>query len=311
MAVLFRPFFPVDKSHWAPVLAETLADMDFRVFPDVGNPEDIRYYITWNLYKGDRIAWPNLKAVLSMRAGSDWYIGHPEAPVNASFVRMIDPGLTCSMREYVAAYVLRLHRELGNIERNFATMGNWNVLVPKLASERSVGFMGIGHLGMACADALKPFGFQLRGWSRSPKNLTGIETFSGDNDLDAFLAGTEILVCLLPLTPGTQDILDRQTLCRLPKGAALVNVARGKHLVENDLVALLDSGHLSHAVLDVFREEPLPDGHPFRTHPKITATPHIAAVTMPHTGSKKLRETIDLLERGGTPEGLLHPDRDY
>ncbi len=309
MAILFRPFFPVDHTHWVPALQKEFAGYDLRIAPDYGADEDIEYLIVWRLEKQDTDRFPNLKAVLSLSAGVNQYIGHPGFPRGAQLVRMLDPGLKQSMTEYVSGFVLRFHRRHDDYTSGAPL--DWTPPIPALASQCSVGIMGLGDLGLACLEALRPFGFKLRGWSRTQKTIEGVTCFAGDRGLGKFLMQTDILVCLLPLTPETEDILNRDTMARLPQGASIINAARGKHIVEQDLIDLLDSGHLYRAALDVFRKEPLPEDHPFLGHGKIIATPHIAAMTMPLTAAPVLRAAIEKLEAGEKPAGLVDLDKGY
>lgn len=310
MAVLFRPVFGYDTSDWIPVLKKELSKFDLRIAPDIGSPADIHYLIGWKLFKGDKTAWPNLKAVLPLSTGVDRFIGHSEFPDGAKLVRMIEPGLNRGMAEYVASYVLRFHREHDRwwLEQQSK---NWQHDVPKMAHQRTIGFLGLGNLAQSCIDVLKPFGFQIHGWSRSVKFIPGVTCFYGPDQLKEFLSTCEILVCLLPLTPETENILNIDTLSTLPQGACLINPARGGELVDHDLVALLDNGHLKYAALDVFRREPLPADHPFWNHPRIHVTPHIAAITIPETGAIALRQTIETIEAGGLPAGFVDPDKGY
>lgn len=310
MAVLFRPFLPIDTPLWVPAFCAALKGMDFRVWPDHGDPKDITALVGWEVFPEDRSMWPNLSVVLSLRAGVERFLSSPHFPPGVKLVRMIDPGLTEGMQEYVTGFVLRFHREIDQVEAD-AIKGTWWSHVPTRASARTIGFLGFGHLGQACAEALKPFGFCLRGWGLSRKSFPGVEDFTGPEALDAFLKGTDILVCLLPLTPETENILNARTLSLLRRGAYLVNVARGGHLVEEDLIPLLDSGHLGGAALDVFRREPLAAGHPFYTHQKIVVTPHISAITVPETGAAVIRQSLECLARGDDPPGVVDWTRGY
>lgn len=310
MAVLFRPVFDYDVRDWLPALERALGAFDFRVAPAIGNPEDIHYLVGWKLFEGDKSRWPNLKAVLPLSTGIDRFIGHPDFPAQAKLVRMIEPGLNQGMAEYVASFVLRFHREHDRW-KGAQTHKNWQHDIPKMAHQRTVGFMGLGNLAQSCIALLEPFGFRLRGWSRSAKTMPGVETFHGQDQLKTFMQGCEILVCLLPLTPETENILNRDTLMALPTGACLINPARGKELHDDDLIALLDRGHLQYAALDVFRKEPLPADHPFWDHSRIHITPHIAAVTIPETGAQALRRAIETIEAGGTPAGFVDINKGY
>jgi glyoxylate/hydroxypyruvate reductase A len=225
-------------------------------------------------------------------------------------VRLIDPGIIAGMVEYVVWAALALHRDMFDYlaaqrERRWAPLP----LVP--AERRRIGVMGLGELGRAALAALRPFGFQLAGWNRSPRRIEGVRVFAGGAELPAFLGECEILICLLPLTAETRGILCRETLAHLPKSAGLVNVGRGGHLVEADLLAALDSGHISAAVLDVTAEEPPPEGHRFFSHPKILLTPHIAAMTHAETAVRAVLANIRRHESGAPMHGLVPRERGY
>lgn len=310
MAILFRPSVPIDQEYWAPALRDAFAGDDLRIAPDTGDASDIEFLIAWKLEEGDKTRWPSLKALLSLSAGVNQYVGHPELPDDIRLIRMLDPGLMAGMCEYVASFVYRFHREHDALAAERADV-EWSSRIPKLASDRSVGFLGLGTLGQACANALRPAGFRLRGWGRSEKQVDGVESFHGPAGLGPFLGGTDILVNLLPLTPETEDIIDAKLLRQLPRGACLINAARGKHVVDADLIAALDDGQIAMAALDVFRKEPLPADHPFWTHPKILITPHLAAVTTPRTAIPVLKENIAMLRAGKTPAGQVDLSRGY
>lgn len=309
MAILFRPYLAVDQTHWIPILSAELKDFDFRVWPDVGDPADILYYMGWEVFDGDHNAYPNLKAFLSFKAGIERYIGNPNFPKNAKLIRMIDPGLTESMVEYVLSYVMRLHREHDQMPAYLD--GKWGSIVPKRAHQRKIGLMGLGHIGQAAAKALVQSGFHVKGWSRSEKNISGVECFAGNEALTPFLQDLDVLVCLLPLTPQTENILSDTLFRRLPQGAAIINIARGKHIVDEDLVNAIETNHLSYAVLDVFRKEPLPRDHIFYKTERILLTPHIAGITAPDTAVPVLKQTLTDLENDRVPDGLVDIDRGY
>jgi len=307
--ILFRPFFDFDQTDWVPILPGIFKDHDLRIWPAVGNPEDIEYLILWRLAPGDKTAWPNLKAILSISTGVNQYIDHPDMP-DVPLIRMIEPGLGQGMAEYVTNFVMQFHTGAVSLQRAQA-QGAWIPYIPTLAPQRRVGFLGLGHMARACIAALQPLGFSLRGWARTQYDLNGVECFSGKEGFEAFLRNTDILVCLLPLTPETQDIINARTLAMLPRGASLINAARGKHVVDEDLLSALDSGHIAHAALDVFRKEPLPEHHHFWTHPNVHVTPHIAAVTIPATGAQALLKAVKTIEAGETPPGLVDISRGY
>lgn len=311
MAILFRPYFPYDTEIMLDKLKGAFDNQDLRITPDIGDPADIHYIIGWGFMKGDKTNWPNLKAFLSLSAGVNQYIGHPEFPQKGDLIRMIEPGLTDSMTEYIAAYILRFHRELDINERDAINQNDWTAHAPKLAKDRHVGFLGLGTLAEATIKKLKPFGFQFSGWSRSSKTIEGVTSYYGDDQLDEFLSQTEILICLLPLSDETRGILNKDTLEKLPKGAYVINVARGPHIIDQDLITLIDNNHISGAALDVFHKEPLPKDHQFWAHPKIAVTPHVAGVTIPETAIPVLKRTIEEIENGQTPAGYVDPGKGY
>jgi glyoxylate/hydroxypyruvate reductase len=261
---------------WGKALTSLMPDLDFRVWPEVGDPAEIDVALVWKPPRGELRRYPNLKAILLLGAGVDAMIADDSLPMDVPMARMVDPSLTRGMTEYVLLAVLRHHRLFDHYAR-VQREGRWDYIFPPQASERRVGVMGLGVLGADAARTLAAYGFPVAGWSRTPKELAGIECFAGEAGFGPFLARTDILVCLVPLTPATAGILNAETFARLPKGAVVINVGRGGHLVEEDLIPALDSGQLAGATLDVFREEPLPPEHPFWRHPKILVTPHVAS----------------------------------
>jgi glyoxylate/hydroxypyruvate reductase len=250
-----------------------------------------------------------LKAIFNIGAGVDALL-KLRLPPGVPIVRLDDAGMSVQMAEYVCHAVIRHFRELDAYEADTA-QGKWGYRRPRLRSDYPVGILGLGVLGSRVAQALQQFEFPVRGWSRSQKQLPGVTSYWGERGLPDFLAGTRILVCLLPLTPDTQNILNRDTLGRLLPGGYLINVARGAHLVDNDLLALLDEGHLAGAMLDVFRTEPLPQDHPFWKHPKITVTPHTSARTLRDETVAQIAGKIAALQRGEPIAGVVDPERGY
>jgi len=231
----------------------------------------------------------------------------PDLPL----VRMVEPGLTEGMTEYICLHVLRWHRdapvyEAQQRERLWRQMSH-----QRLARERKVGILGLGTLGRDAAAALTALRFDVAGWSRTPKEVPGIECFHGPDQLGPFLARTEILVCLLPLTAETRGLLDRNLFQALPRGAVVINAARGQLLIEEDLLAALDAGHLTGATLDVFQTEPLPENNPLWTHPKVTVTPHIAAITQARTGVQQVAEGVRRHRDGRPLLNLVDRRRGY
>jgi glyoxylate/hydroxypyruvate reductase A len=247
--------------------------------------------------------------LFSIGAGIDQF-DMARLPPHVRVVRMIEPGIRQGMVEYVTMAVLALHRNL--IDHGIAQReGRWNPIKLVPAGQRRVGVMGLGNLGRAVLEGLAPFGFALSGWSRSAHDIDRVNCHAGDAALPAFLSSCDILICLLPLTPETRGILCRDRLAQLPSGASLINVGRGGHLVEQDLLSLLDEGHMSGAVLDVFDPEPLPAGHAFWTHPRIIMTPHIASMTRADSAARALIANIRRHESGQPMEGEVVRGRGY
>ena len=250
-----------------------------------------------------------LKAMFNIGAGVDALM-KLTIPPPVQIVRLDDAGMSVQMAEYVCHALIRHFREFDGYEADVA-QGKWSYRKPLSRADFPVGVMGLGVLGERVAKAVAQFDFPVMGWSRSPKTVEGVRCFAGDRQFDDFLQATKVLVCLLPLTADTRDVMRLETLARLQPGGYVINVARGGHLVEEDLITLIDSGHLAGATLDVFRTEPLPAGNPFWTHPKITVTPHTSARTMRDDTIAQIAGKIMALERGEAVAGLVDPVRGY
>ena len=250
-----------------------------------------------------------LKGIFNIGAGVDALM-KLRLPASARVVRLDDAGMSVQMAEFVCHAVIRHFRELDGYEADVA-QGRWSYRKPRSRAEFPVGVMGLGVLGVRVARALRQFDFPVLGWSRSPKTIDGVECFAGPAQLDAFLVRTRILVCLLPLTPDTEGVMNRANLAKLQPGAYVINVARGAHLVDEDLIALLDNGHLAGAALDVFRTEPLPAEHPFWRHPKIAVTPHTSARTLREESIAQIAAKMLAMERGEPVPGVVDPGRGY
>lgn len=246
---------------------------------------------------------PGLKAAFNIGAGVDALLKLQIAPTTL-LVRLDDAGMAAQMAEYVCHAIIRAYRGLDHYAA-IAQTGRWQPIEPPARTDFPVGIMGLGVLGARVAQAVRQFEFPVNGWSRTAKALDGIECFHGRAQLPAFLAATRVLVCLIPLTPDTRGILNRHTLAQLPPGGVVINVARGAHLVDDDLLALLDSGHLSGATLDVFHTEPLPADHPFWRHPKVTVTPHVSAQTLRQQSITQIAQKLRTLERGEAVAGMV------
>ncbi len=291
--------WPLWRPHLLAAFAE--AGLDAALTDDPAGPWTFDYLV----YQPggpvtDFTPFTRIRAVLSLWAGVERIVGNPTLLV--PLCRMVDPGLTRGMVEWVTGHVLRYH--LGIDAHVLGQDGVWrHGEVPPLAPGRTVAILGLGELGRAVAVTLQSLGFDVRGWSRRPKELPGIITLSGDDGLAAVLREAEIVVTLLPATPDTDGLIDARRLALLPPGARLLNPGRGGLIDDAALLEALDSGQLAHATLDVFREEPLPAGHPFWANPRITVTPHVAAETRPETAALTVAENV---RRGEAGEPFLH-----
>jgi glyoxylate/hydroxypyruvate reductase A len=287
---------------------------DLNVFvqgEDVYAPEQIDYALSFRPPRGLLKTLTNLKAILSLGAGVDGFFADPELPAHLPLVRFVDNTLSQEMAQYVVMHVLLHHREQRQYDAAQREHRWAQKLLPRRTEDTRIGMLGLGEIGTVCAQHLRALGFTLSGWSRSPKTVEGVKSFAGAGQLNAFLAQSDVLVCLLPLTQDTRGILNATTFAKLPQDAFVINVARGGHLIEDDLIAAIDNGHLSGAVLDVFQTEPLPAASPLWAHPKITVTPHVAAISDPRAGIQYVLRTIPLLERGETPEHVVDLSRGY
>lgn len=290
-----RAAFPADAvEQWAP------------------GAEPADYAVVWAPPQQFLDEQPQLKALFNIGAGVDALL-KLRLPPSAAVVRLDDAGMSVQMAEYVCHAVIRHFREFDAYEAD-VKQGRWSYRRPQLRADFPVGVMGLGVLGERVARALAQFDFPVRGWSRSSREVSGVQCFSGDAGFHDFLSATRILVCLLPLTPDTENIMNRQTLSRLRPGGYVINVARGAHLVDEDLIALIDSGHLAGATLDVFRTEPLPAEHVFWKHPKITVTPHTSARTLREESIGQIAGKIAALQAGqhiSSLAGVVDPKKGY
>jgi glyoxylate/hydroxypyruvate reductase A len=292
---------------WVAALRAALPQAEIEVWAPGAGPAD--YAVVWAPPQAFLDEQPQIKALFNLGAGVD-ALTQLRLPAQTKLVRLDDAGMSVQMAEYVCHALIRHFREFDAYAADVA-QGKWSYRKPRLREDFPVGIMGLGVLGQRVARAVQAFEFPLRGWSRSPKELPGVRCYAGEEQLAEFLAETKVLVCLLPLTGQTQGILNRETLAQLQPGGYLINVARGAHLVEEDLIPLLDGGHLAGATLDVFRQEPLPAGHPFWRHPKITITPHTSARTLRDESVAQIAGKILALERGEPIGGVVDHHQGY
>lgn len=287
--------------HYERPLLDACAALDLQVNLSTDMPADTVDYIVYapNSDVQDFAPFTRAKAVLNLWAGVEAIVGNPT--LHLPLARMVDTGLTQGMAEWVTGHALRHH--LGMDAHITATSGTWAPTTPPLAWDRPVTVLGLGELGTACAQMMAGVGFAVTGWSRTQKRIEGITCLSGDEGLQEALASAQIVVLLLPDTPATENTLNAETLALLPQGAVIINPGRGPLIDDDALLAALDSGHIGHATLDVFRVEPLPQDHPYWHHPRVTVTPHIAAATRAKYSSKTIAENI---RRGEAGEPFLH-----
>jgi glyoxylate/hydroxypyruvate reductase A len=295
---------------WLPEVHAAFPDARIRLWQD-GDDAPADYAIVWKppvaMLRGRR----ELKAIFNLGAGVDAILALGDAlPPEVPVVRLDDAGMAIQMAEYVTHAVLRHFRRFDDYDR-LARDRQWQELAPNERRDFPVGILGLGVLGTRVAQALAHFEFPVRGWSRSPRTLSGVDGYAGMPALDAFLRGSRVLVCALPLTTDTEGILCRANLEKLMPGAYLINIARGAHLVEQDLLDLLQSGHIAGATLDVCRTEPLPADHPFWSEPRITITPHISARTLRDETVRQISQKIAAMQRGDTVAGIVDRMKGY
>lgn len=311
MAILLMCLHEGDTEAYLPLLKGHLPDQDIRVWPDsVGDPADIEYAVIAKPEPGVLARLPNLKAVLSLWAGVDALLGDPTFPRHIPLARMIDPLLGVDMTHTAIHWVLHFHRGFYHYPAH-QQRKEWRAIPHPEASTRRVGIMGLGVLGSDVAIKLAALGFKVAGWDLLAKSIDGVETFAGAERMTAFLNRTEILVVLLPLTPETESIINARTLAALPRGAFVINLARGGLVADDDLIAALDSGHIAKAQLDAFRIEPPPANHPFWSHPGVILTPHIASRTTPRTAAAEIAIDMRRLLAGQMPRHLVDVTKGY
>ena len=288
---------------WRDALLAVDPSLTIRLFPDAGDPAEIEAAVVWTAHDMAELRrYPNLRLIVSMGAGVDHLLRPPGPPPGIPVARLVDRMLTTQMGEWVLLNVLRFHRQDPDYRAQQAARV-WNELPAPVTAATRIGILGLGELGTHAAGLMRQLGFPVMGWTRRPKAVPGVENFHGPEGLTAMAAQANILVCLLPLTPETRGIVDARLLGLLPKGAFVINGARGGHVVDADLLAALDSGHVAGAALDVFEPEPLPPGHAYWAHPRVVMTPHAASITIPESAAPQVVENI---RRARAGESLLN-----
>ncbi|RKR43408.1 glyoxylate/hydroxypyruvate reductase A [Paraburkholderia sp. BL17N1] len=313
MKILF--YMPhADAAAWLHDFARALPDADLREWQP-GDTAPADFAVVWRPPREMLAGRDDLRAIFNLGAGVDAILAleHEQPgtlPRNAQLIRLEDTGMAPQMAEYATHAVLRYLRRFDE----YQTLQNerrWKVLEPHPRDTFTVGVLGLGVLGAHVARTLAAFGLPVRGYSRSARQIDGITTFAGEAQFDAFLDGVKVLVNLLPHTPETNDVLNARTFAKLAHGAYLINVARGAHLVEQDLLDAIASGQITAATLDVFREEPLPPDHLFWQEPRITITPHVSALTLREESVAQVAQKITALVRGDTISGVVNIEHGY
>lgn len=299
-----------DPVAWKAALEAAWPALNVHIWPDVGDACDIDFALVWKPSKGVLRRFHNLKLIVNLGAGIDAIAADETLPRHVPIARLIDQGQIDMMTQYVVMSVLRHHRNVVDFERARRER-TWRYIHPKEARECRVGIMGLGHMGSEAALALKAMDFDVVGWSRGGRAVPGIETFGGDDGLKKFLPGLDVLVAMLPGTPETKGLIDRDFMMRMPQGVKFVNAGRGSTVVEADLIQLLRSGHVAEATLDVFEAEPLPPESPLWDMDQVLITPHLAGCTVPRTAALNVVENCRRVLAGEAPENVIDLARGY
>lgn len=298
-----------DSKPWYKAFKEKNPDLDIQVYPEVENPDDIEFAISWRHPEGIYKNYPNLKVIASMGAGVHHVLKDQTIPDHVKITRIVDENLTRDMADFALLNTL-FHIRNYNFHIAQQQKENWKIKAYQQPQETKVGILGMGVLGQAVAEKLNQNDFQVLGWSKSKKDNKAFKSFT-ENEFDQFMSQLDILICLLPLTEDTQGILNYENLKKLPQGAKLINLARGPHVVDEDLIQLLDEEHLSSAVLDVFDEEPLPKNSPYWSHPKVLVTPHVASMTDPQSVVNQIYENIENMKNGKDLKNQVDRSKKY
>jgi glyoxylate/hydroxypyruvate reductase A len=299
-----------ESARYGALFRTALPELETRVWPATGDATAIEYVACWNPPSGCFAPLVNLRAVFALGAGVDRLLARPDLPASVALIRLTDAGMAEQMVEYALLGVLAWQRGLARYAQQQAR-AEWQQHPPRLRSETRVGVLGLGEMGGAVASALAVLGYRVAAWSRTARVLTGVRVHAGNVGLEALLAQSDVLVNMLPSTAATRALLDAERLAKLPQGGFVVNASRGDQLDADALAALLDSGHLSGALLDVFATEPLPAASPLWRHPKIMITPHVAAITLPDQTVAQIAAKWRAFVAGETVAGLVDRTRGY
>jgi len=296
---------------WTNELKKALPkEIDVRLHPDIGDPAKIDFALCWKPEPGLLASLPNLKLIFSMAAGFDHLLQDPNRPGHVPIIRIIDKTLSTMMSEFAVYAVLGFHRYMPEFHRD-QREGLWQRRWPRFTADTHIGVLGVGAIGSDVAQKLSVFGFQVHGWSRTEKVLDGIICHHGHEGLFKMLSACEQVVSVLPLTEETLGILNEKTLNAMPRGSFITNIGRGGHVVDEDLLAALESGQIAGAFLDVFNDEPLHSGHPYWTHPKVVMTPHIAGEIVPRSCAEAIAANIKRFREGHAVIGVADLDKGY
>ena len=296
---------------WIKDFTKYLPEAEFEIWHAGETSQPCDYAVVWSPPEAMLPELAHVKAIFNTGAGVDALLRFGDAiPRDVPIIRLGDAGMAVQMAEYVTHAVLRYFRRFDEFEAQ-ARAGLWAPLPQHNRVDFAIGVLGMGVLGTRVLEALAPFGFPLRGWSRTEKTMQGVQCYHGADGLDTFLRGSRVLVCMLPLTPDTGNLVDRTNMGKLPAGAFIINVARGAHIAEPDLLALIKSGHIAAATLDVFRNEPLPAQHPFWQEPRITITPHISALTLRRESVQQIADKIRSFESGQPVADIVDRNQGY
>jgi glyoxylate/hydroxypyruvate reductase A len=298
------------EKSWPTELKRHMPDLEVRHFPDVGDPLEIDYALVWMPALGLMKSLPNLKVIFSLAAGVDHLLRDPDLPSHIPIVRMHDPYQAAMMAECALYAVLHFHRGM-HVYRTRQSQTVWKQEAVRYTPDHTAAVLGLGDIGRGIAEKLRILGFRVGGWSRTPRKIDGIDCYHGPDQLTALLERSRYVVCVLPSTEATRGLLDASRIAAMPRGSYIINLGRGAHIVDEDLTAALDSGHIEGAFLDVFRSEPLPADHRFWSHPGIVVTPHTAGELLPRSAARTVTASIRAHLAGEPLTHVYEPGRGY